>query len=124
MDQAAQVSVVVDIAEPWELAHAGGEVRRRAWVEAIAPLDRKISKALIRLTQPLEWRGSTFQYLVVTSRNRGAIETDLAGDVPVECSFVGQPDERATGADRFDTSWWRGGLAGTATLRAESAPHT
>jgi hypothetical protein len=109
-------AVFVVISEPFELAQAKSDSPRRAVVDAVSSDDREVESALLRMDEPVEWHGTTFRYLVVNRRDGTSIAADLAGGGSIECSFIGQPDERAAGSNPCDTSWWRGGLAGRATL--------
>ena len=116
-----KVAISLVISEPWELARTTTDPPRHAVVERVSTGVSEVESGLVQVADPIEWRDGSFRYLVVVRRDGTTIAADLSSGVSIECSFIGQPDERATGSAPLDTSWWRGGLAGTATLIPDRA---
>ena len=114
------VRVSLVISEPWELASEGADSHRLARLAATDDGDGDGHRALVELVEPVVWRGRTFRYLVVKRRDGTSIASDLTAGASIECSFIGQPDDRAHGADPLDMTWWRGGLAGRVSVRSDT----
>jgi len=114
--------VALVVADPWELSRDPGTPPRFARVAAASADPGPTGAAerlLLELEEPIEWRGTSFRFVVVQRRGGTQPMDDLVAGRSVECNFIGQPDERVRGGDPLDTSSWRGGLAGSATVRAD-----
>ena len=109
-------SIRVLIHEPWELAPNPGDDRRSAQLKYERSRDDAEGLSmLIELDAPVEWRGRQYWFLVAQIRSSSKATNEFAA-AQVECTFIGEPPERVNAEDRLDVSWWRGGLAGRATV--------
>jgi hypothetical protein len=110
--------VVLIVSDPWDLASPDGSVRFASDIaRALTYADgAEEERLLLSLEAPIEWREGTFRFLVARGRGGRGIAEDLVAGRSAECTFIGQPAERAGGVEPCDMSWWRGGLAGAATL--------
>jgi hypothetical protein len=113
-------SVQLVASDPWDFVAADGSVRFAATVIDAATHREGADEErfVLQLRDPVEWHDKTIEFFVARERHGHGMIDDLSLGQPIECALVAVDRERALGADPFDTSWWRGGLAVNATLRA------
>lgn len=106
--------------DPYDFVAADGSVRFDATVlRAATHRDGADEEGLVlQLLAAVDWHDQTIEYFVARERHGYGMVDDLSLGEPIECAMVAVDPERAHGPDPFDTSWWRGGLAVNATLRA------
>jgi hypothetical protein len=106
--------------DPWDFVAADGSVRFDAKVTRAATHSAGADeeRLVLQLLDVVVWQGKTIEFFVARERHGHGIVDDLSLRQPIECALVAVDRERAYGSDPFDTSWWRGGLAVNATLRA------
>lgn len=106
--------------DPWDFVAADGSVRFDATVIRAATYREGANEErfVLQLLDPVVWHDKTIEFFVARERHGHGIVDDLSLGQPIECALVAVDDGRAQGSEPFDTSWWRGGLAVNATLRA------
>ena len=112
--------VQLTVSDPWDLVAPDGSVRLSATVIGASTYAAggEEERLVLRLDSPVTWRGHMYEFFVLEERHGHGIADDLRLGLPVECSITAIDRDRAEGPEPFDTSWWRGGLAGNATLQA------
>jgi hypothetical protein len=118
-----QTRVVLTASEPWDFVAADGSVSFRGLIVVAATFatGAEEERVVVRLDEPVTWHGQFYEFFVIRERHGHGISDDLRMGLPIECSLTAVDRDRLVAADPFDTSWWRGGLAGIATLRAEAS---
>jgi hypothetical protein len=87
-------------------------------VKANADMDG--GRALIRFDDPINYRGTSYQFAVAAPRHEGdSLKTIDAGG-KVYCSFTGVSHEHASSDNPLSTEHWRGGLAFIGDLEAST----
>jgi hypothetical protein len=72
---------------------------------------------LLKLHTPLSYRGINCEYFVASPRHEGTDLESLVSGAVVTFAFTRIPEDRATSANAFDLSWWRGGIGLIGTLQ-------
>ena len=106
--------------DPWDFVAVDGSVRFDAVVIRAATYSEGADEErfVLQLLGPVDWHDKSIEFFVARERHGHGITDDLSLGQPIECALVAVDSERAQGANPFDTSWWRGGLAVNATLSA------
>ena len=106
--------------DPWDFVAVDGSVRFDATVIRAATYrdGADEERFVLQLLEPVAWHDKTIEFFVARERHGHGIIDDLSLGQPIECALVAVGDERARGSEPFYTSWWRGGLAVNAILRA------
>jgi hypothetical protein len=104
--------ISISITDPWEL----GEVLK--WQPLRGELlqivnDEHGGRALIKLDDAINYRGSNWHYVVAAPRHQGNEIARLQTGKKVSGAFTGMSDQQAESRSPLDTSNWRGGLAFT-----------
>ena len=102
--------ISISISDPWEL----GEALR--WKSLQGELLRMVNdehggRALIKLDEVIDYRGSNWRYVVAVPRYQGNDIAALHTGKKVLAAFTGISDQQAESTNALDTSNWRGGLA-------------
>lgn len=111
-DLIAGMKIKLILIDPWDLVTANGSGPFEATIVKIGSdhATNKKTALLLRLMSPLVEKGVEYRYLVGSPRHSDREIEQVFSDPPVACSFIGISDDRATGANPFDLSWWRGGM--------------
>src|SRR4051794_17140622 len=102
--------ILISISDPWEPGEAlkwqplQGELLRVA-------NDARGGRALIKLDNAINYRGSNWQYFVVSPRHQADEIADLQSGKKVLGAFTGLTDQQAVSSGALDTSDWRGSIA-------------
>ena len=106
--------------DPWDFVAVDGSVRFDATVIRAASYrdGADEERFVLQLLNPVVWHDKAIEFFVARERHGHGIVDDLSLGQPIECALIAVDDERVQGSEPFDTSWWRGGLAVNATLRA------
>ena len=75
--------------------------------------DERGGRALIKLDASVNYRGSSWRYVVVSPRHKGNEIAWLQTGKKLLAAVTGIADEQAESSDALNTSTWRGGLAFT-----------
>jgi len=70
-----------------------------------------VLSVLLRLRDPILFRGNTWEYLVARPVKASKALSEVATNSTVGSAMTAVPKDRATSSDPLDLSWWRGGLA-------------
>jgi hypothetical protein len=102
--------VTVTISEPWELGEA------MQWCSLPGELQRVVDdgpggRVLIKLDDPIKYRGLEWHYVVGAPRHAGDRVASLQAGQKVLSALTGITGQQAMSDSPFDTSNWRGGLA-------------
>lgn len=101
--------VEILVSEPFELGVRPIEATVvTSGVAADAP---GILSVLVRLRDPIQFRGVSWEYLVARPTKASRDLSEVATNSTVDSAMTGVPNHRATSSDPLDLSWWRGGLA-------------
>ncbi len=105
-----QNRVLVRVSDPWDL---GESLRWRPLEGELLQIasDERGGRALIKLDDRIEYRGSVCRYVVAAPRHEGATIAAIQKGEKVFCNFTGISDSQAASSDPLDTSTWRGGVA-------------
>lgn len=97
--------VTLSLSDPWEMGEALGWPTLRG-----AVVQRGAEAWLVELTEPFSHSGTEYRFLVVSARH---FDSPLANAATqqIACNVVRTTEERASGPDACDLSWWRGGCA-------------
>jgi hypothetical protein len=104
--------ILISISDPWELGEA------LKWQPLRGELlqtsnDEHGDRALIKLDDAIDYRGSQWRYVVTASRHEGTEIAGLRSGKKIIAAFTGISDQQAESGNPLDTSNWRGGLAFT-----------
>jgi hypothetical protein len=113
--------ITVTISEPWELDEA------MQWRSFPGEMQRLIDAAhggrvLIKLDDPLQYRGSKWHYVVGTARHTGDSVASLQAGQKVLSALTGITEQQAMSDNPFDMGHWRGGLAFVGDIEPILAP--
>ncbi len=108
----------VTIADPFEISQY-----IEAEVVAVAPFasGADIERVLVRLSQPIIWRGLQYEHVVLEPRHSPGLFDELGLTQAIDCNGMGINAEDAGLAPPWGVTNWRGGLAMIATVRVLSA---
>lgn len=114
--------VYIGFSEPWELS---GKLEKDNTIGTITDIGRGVNKyygnkeeyLIIRLKKGFQYDGLDCKYFVASPRLEGTTFIDLLNGNEVDYGFIRITKEQANSDNRFDTSWWRGGGAFTATIK-------
>jgi len=109
IDAMNPMRISVSISDPWELGEA------LKWQPLQGELlqmvnDEHGGRALIKLDNAINYRGSSWRYVVATSRHQGRPIAEIQNG-KVASAFTGISEQQAESSSPLDTSNWRGGLA-------------
>jgi hypothetical protein len=106
--------------DPWDFVAVDGSVLFEATVIRAATHREGADeeRLVLQLLDPVSWHDKTIEFFVARERHGHGVVDDLSLGQPIECALIAVDGERAQGSEPFDTSWWRGGLAVNATMRA------
>ena len=109
--------VRITLSDPWDLGESlkwqplYGDVVK-------ATLAAHGGRALVKLDQPLAYKGVKYQFAVATPRHAGDTLELLCKGGAVFCGFTGVSDEHAVSEKALSTDHWRGGLAFIGNIEA------
>lgn len=104
------MNVSISVSDPWDL---GESLKWRPLLGELmqSSSDDRGGRALIRLGHAIDYRGTSYGFVVAVPRHEGATLAALAEGGRVFCSFTGVSDEHAQSENALSTDHWRGGLA-------------
>lgn len=108
------------ISEPWEFASEHGTGPFVGEIVSAAAASEATERALIlvRLSRPLLYEGSTWEYLIAAPRWFGDDLRAISLEQSVNCSFIRTSEKSAGSKDPFDLAWWRSSVPLVGSLRA------
>lgn len=113
-----ELTVVVQVTDPWDWQNAAGDAELSGQIvgwESDASDAR--TKFMLRLDRTVSYRSSDCKYFVGSARHEGVDAKRIADGDEILCALVRLPEERATGSNPYDLSWWRGGIGLVASVR-------
>lgn len=108
--------IEVTLVDPWDFVTVNGSGPFFADVLQFGHDESTGAAALLEFHAPLKYHGEEFKYFVATARHEGVKFDELGTRRPIVCNLTGIPAEKASSANPFDLSWWRGGVAAIADL--------
>jgi hypothetical protein len=102
--------IKVVLSDPWDL---GESLKWQPLIGELVKFDFKIpsGRALIKLEQPLSYKGIFYQFAVAVPRHADCNFKTLQEGKKVFCSFIGISNEHAQSVNALSTEHWRSGLA-------------
>ncbi|NQU40346.1 MAG: hypothetical protein HQ523_10375 [Lentisphaerae bacterium] len=111
------------MSDPWELGESIGweplwGLVVKCGVRPSGGFGPKREALIIRLAEPLSFKGIRYEYLQGSPRHEVDALADLQKGEDLFCSFVCIPPEQVDSDKPFDLNWWRGGgtITGTVTF--------
>jgi hypothetical protein len=113
--------VTITISDPWEVGEA---VHWRSLAGLVSQMvdDGRGGRMLIKLDDPIKYRGSAWHYLIGAPRHAGDRVVSLQTAGRLRSALTGITEQQAISDDPFDTSNWRGGLAFIGDIEPIAAP--
>jgi hypothetical protein len=104
------MQISISVSDPWELGEA------LKWQSLRGELLQMVNddhggRALIKLHDAVNYRGSVWRYVVAAPRHQGNEIAGLQTGKKVLAAFTGISDQQAESSGALNTSNWRGGLA-------------
>jgi hypothetical protein len=98
------------ISEPWELGEAM-EWQAVTGLQLRVDVVNGLEGALIKLDEPINFRGSDWHYVVCTPRHSRDSLVRLDRNQSIVCAITGISETQAVSDHPCDLATWRGGLA-------------
>ena len=102
--------IAITVSDPWDLGEAIEWKLLEGQVVKLVD-DNQGGRALIRLDEGINYRGSCWRYLVAEVRHQGDKINALQSGKKVLGAMIGISDDQANSAQSLVTDHWRGGLA-------------
>jgi len=104
--------ISISISDPWELGEAlKWQPLRGELLQMVN--DEHGGRALIKLDDAINYRGSIWGYLIAAPRHQGNEIAGVQSGKKVLGAFTGVSDQQAWSSTPLDTSNWRSGIAFT-----------
>lgn len=106
---------LIRISDPWDFGEALSWRPLEAELRQIVT-DSEGGRALLKLNEPVEYKKSTWSYVIASPRYQGDSIDALKQGNSLDCTFTAISDGQASSSNPWDLSAWRGGLAFQADL--------
>jgi hypothetical protein len=117
MSSLETIAVTVKLSDPWELGEA---LKWEPLAGAIVSTEGE--SALVRLSNPFEFKNTTCEFFVASPRHEGHTISELADGKSLFCGMTRISSEQAKSLSPCDLTNWRGGVAMIATLEPTPTP--
>jgi hypothetical protein len=105
------------LVDPWDFVTVNGPGPFTATILKTSQGQDDNDVAVLLQVEPiLQYDGMECKYFVGSPRHENKSIREILSSKLVACNLTRVPEERATSADAFDLSWWRGGIALIADL--------
>ena len=104
----AGLLVEIIMSEPFELGSK--PITATVVTSGVAHDAPGVLSVLLRLAEPITYRGVQWEYLVARPRRAAKDLHEVATGSTVDSNMTGVAVDRASSPDPLDLSWWRGGL--------------